>query len=310
MGGRKRVAILGGGFGGVYAAMTLEKALRYKDDFEIHLINHENYFVFQPMLAEVISGSIGIMDAVTPLVRLLKKTKLHIRDVEEVDLKNKTIRTSPGFVPRPHIVPYDYLVVALGKVTHFKGMAGMPEHAIPFKNLGDALYIRNHAIRAVEEADIEEDPKLRQELLTFVIAGGGFSGVECAADLNDFVKLIADKHYDAVAPSDIRVILLHSQDRILPEVEEKLGRFAQRAMEKRGVEFRMNTRLVAATKTEAILQSGERIPTRTLISTVPASPNPIVEKLDLPKDRGHIKAGLDLQVEGSDHVWALGDCAV
>ncbi|OGH61445.1 MAG: hypothetical protein A3G34_05545 [Candidatus Lindowbacteria bacterium RIFCSPLOWO2_12_FULL_62_27] len=310
MGGRKRVAILGGGFGGVYAAMTLEKALRYKDDFEIHLINHENYFVFQPMLAEVISGSIGIMDAVTPLVRLLKKTKLHIRDVEEVDLKNKTIRTSPGFVPRPHIVPYDYLVVALGKVTHFKGMAGMPEHAIPFKNLGDALYIRNHAIRAVEEADIEEDPKLRQELLTFVIAGGGFSGVECAADLNDFVKLIADKHYDAVAPSDIRVILLHSQDRILPEVEEKLGRFAQRVMEKRGVEFRMNTRLVAATKTEAILQSGERIPTRTLISTVPASPNPIVEKLDLPKDRGHIKAGLDLQVEGSDHVWALGDCAV
>lgn len=309
MGKLKRVVILGGGFGGVYAALHLEKALRFKNDFEIHLVNHENYFVFQPMLAEVVSGSIGVMDAVTPLANLLKKTKIHVRDIEEIDLKNKTVRTSPGFVPRPHYIPYDHLVIAMGKVTHFRGMPGMPEHAIPFKNLADALYIRNHAIRALEEADIEDDPKLRRELLTFVIAGGGFSGVECAADLNDFLKITALKHYDAVQPADIKVILLHSQGRILPEVAEKLGLFAQKVMEKRGVEIRLNTRLMAATKTEAILQSGERIPTRTLISTVPASANPIIETLDVPKDKGHIKAGLDLQVEGTDHIWAMGDCA-
>ncbi|MBI4179426.1 FAD-dependent oxidoreductase [bacterium] len=307
---RKRIVILGGGFGGVYTAIHLEKLLGRRDDFEIHLINHENYFVFQPMLAEVISGSIGIMDAVTPMAKLLKRTKLHIRDVEEVDLKNKVVVTSPGFVPKPHRVPYDHLVLALGKVTHFKGMPGLPEHAIPFKNLGDALYIRNHAIHAIEEADIETDPQLRKELLTFVIAGGGFSGVEAAADLNDFLKDIALRHYEAVGPEDVHVILLHSQDRILPEVEEKLGLFAAKILEERGVQIRFKTRLAAATKTEAILSTGERIATRTLISTVPASPNPIIEKIELPKDRGHVKANLELQVEGSDHIWSLGDCAV
>ena len=308
--GRKQVVILGGGFGGVYTAIQLEKFLGSNPDFDIHLVNHENYFVFQPMLAEVISGSIGIMDAVTPIAQLLKKTKIHVRDVEQIDLKEKLVYTSPGFVPKPHILPYDHLVIAMGKVTHFRGMPGMPEHAIPFKNLGDALYIRNHTIHAVEEADIEEDPKLRRELLTFVIAGGGFSGVEAAADLNSFLRHTAQHHYERVAPEDIRVILLHAQDRILPELSQELGRFAQRVIQKQGVEIRFNTRLAAATKTEAILSNGERIPTRTLISTVPASSNPIIEKLDIPKDRGHIKASLEMQVEGSDHVWALGDCAV
>lgn len=310
MSGRKRVVILGGGFGGVYTAMQLETYLRGHDDFEIHLVNHDNYFVFQPMLAEVISGSIGILDAVTPIARLLKRTKLHMRDVEQIDLKNKVVSTSPGFLPKPHLIPYDHLVISMGKVTHFRGMPGMPEHAIPFKNLGDALYIRNHAIHAIEEADIEADPKLRQELLTFVVAGGGFSGVEAAADLNSFLRTVTAKHYENVDPKDVRVILLHSQDRILPEVSQKLSAFAKRVIEKQGVEIRLNTRLSAATKTEAILSSGERIPTRTLISTVPASPNPIIDKLDIPKDRGHIKATLETQVEGTDHVWALGDCAV
>lgn len=309
MSSRKQIVILGGGFGGVYTAMYLEKALKFGGDFDIHLVNHENYFVFQPMLAEVISGSIGIMDGVTPLARLLKKTKLHVRDVEQIDLANKIVYTSPGFVPKPHLIPYDHLVIAMGKVTHFKGMPGMPEHAIPFKNLADALYIRNHAIHAIEEADIEEDPKLRRELLTFVVAGGGFSGVEAAADLNGFLRIISERHYENVRPADIRVILLHAQDRILPELSEKLGKFAQRVMEEQGVEIRLKARLAAATKTEAILSDGERIATRTLISTVPASPNPIIEKTDLPKDRGHIKVNLECQVEGSDHLWALGDCA-
>ncbi|HET9528910.1 MAG TPA: FAD-dependent oxidoreductase, partial [Blastocatellia bacterium] len=183
---RKRIVILGGGFGGVYTARYLEKELGRRDDFEITLINKENYFVFQPMLPEVISGSIGLLDTVSPIRRLLPKTNLHVRELESVDLENRSIIISPGFRPHSHSIPYDYLVVALGNVTDFRGLRGLPEHAMPFKNLADAVHLRNHVIRALEEAAIEQDDAvLRRQLLTFVIAGGGFSGVEVAAELND-----------------------------------------------------------------------------------------------------------------------------
>src|SRR5689334_25397356 len=119
---RKRVVILGGGFAGVYTAQYLEKALGRRDDFEITLINKENYFVFQPMLPEVISGTIGLLDTVSPIRRLLPKTILHVRDVEAIDLQNKSITTSQGFKPHPHVIHYDHLVLALGNVTDFRGL--------------------------------------------------------------------------------------------------------------------------------------------------------------------------------------------
>jgi len=307
---RKRVVILGGGFGGVYTAQYLEKALGRRDDFEIVLVNKENYFVFQPMLPEVISGSIGITDTVSPIRRLLPRTNVHVRDIESIDLKNKTITTSPGFRPHPHVIEYDYLVLALGNVTDFRGLRGLPEHALPFKNLADALHLRNHLIRALEEAAIEtDDMELRRQLLTFVVAGGGFSGVEVAAELNDFVRDVA-RNYRGIDPAEIRVVLVHSQDRILPEVSEKLALFAQKILIKRGVEIKLRTRLEAATGEEAILAGGEMIPTRTLVSTVPSSPHPLLESLDLAKGKGgRLIADASLAVQGSDSVWVLGDCA-
>src|SRR5919202_2285789 len=168
---RQRVCILGGGFAGVYTALYLEKALGRRDDFDIVLINKENYFVFQPMLAEVISGAIGLTDAVSPIRRLLPRTELHVREIESIDLKRRTVTTAPGFLPHQHVVHYDHLVLALGNVTDFRGMRGLPEHALPFKNLGDALNIRNHVIRALEEAAVErDDAELRRGLLTFFVA--------------------------------------------------------------------------------------------------------------------------------------------
>src|SRR5574341_279621 len=194
--------------------MELESLLGSQDNFEITLVNRENYFVFQPMLPEVISGSIGILDTVSPIRRLLPKTRLIVRDVEAVDLQQKTITLSQGFRPRPYLLNYDYLVFALGNVTDFRGMVGLAEHALPFKNLADAIFLRNHVIHVLEEASIESDPELRQQLLTFVIAGGGFSGVEVCAELNDFVRNAA-KHYPGIDQTDIRVVLLHSGERIL-----------------------------------------------------------------------------------------------
>jgi NADH dehydrogenase len=307
--GLKRVVILGGGFAGVYTARYLERALG-RGDFEIVLINRENYFVFQPMLPEVISGSIGITDTVSPIRRLLPRTNLHVRDVESVDLVNKTVTTSPGFRPHPHVIPYDHLVLALGTVTDFRGLRGLPEHALPFKNLADALHLRNHVIRALEEAAIEtEDAVLRRQLLTFVVAGGGFSGVEVVAELNDFVRGVS-RNYRGIDPREIRVVLVHSQERILPEVSEKLARFAQNILMKRGVEIELKTRLEAATGEGAILANGAVIPTRTLVSTVPSSPHPLLERLELPKGQGgRLIANAQLEVEGAESVWALGDCA-
>src|SRR5205814_1550514 len=210
---RKRIVVLGGGFGGVYVAQRLEQLFGGKGDYQIVLVSKENYFIFQPMLPEVISGTIGLTDLVSPLRRLLPLTEVHVREVESVDLERRVVVTAPGFQPHAHEIPFDHLVVALGNVTDFRGLRGLPEHALPFKNLQDALDLRNHVIRALDEASIEaHDMRLRKQLLSFVVAGGGFSGVEVVAELNDVVRHVAT-HYRSIDPSEIRVALVHSQDR-------------------------------------------------------------------------------------------------
>ncbi len=307
---KPRIVILGGGFGGVYTAQALERALGSRDDFEIVLISRENYFVFQPMLPEVISGTIGLTDTVSPLRRLLTRTEVHVREVTGIDLARKVVVTTPGFRPHAHEIPFDHLVLAVGSVTDFRGLPGLPEHARPFKNLADAIALRTHVIRTLEEAAIERDqPELVQQLLTFVVAGGGFSGVEIVAELNDFVRALAPK-FRGIDVKQIKVVLLHGQDRVLPELSPSLGEFAQRILTKRGVEVRLKTRLSAATAEAALLVGGERIPTRTLVSTVPSSPHPLLEPLALKKAKnGRIEVDRNLQAVGRDDVWALGDCA-
>jgi len=305
---RTRILILGGGFGGVYTAIALEKLLKREPQVEIALVNKDNYLVFQPMLPEVISGSIGILDVISPIRRLCPRTNLYTRTVEAIDLKNKVVTVSSGFRPRPLALDYDHLVIALGNMTSFAGQPGLAENALPFKYLGDALVLRNHIIHALEEADIERDPEVRQALLTFVVGGGGFSGVEAVAELNDFVREGA-KSFRNIDPKEIKVILLHSGDLILPELPPSLATFAQRLLGKRGVDIRLKTRLAGATAESALLSSGERIPTKTLVSTVPSAPHPILASLPLKLDRGRIVVNECLEVPGFPGVWALGDCA-
>jgi NADH:ubiquinone reductase (H+-translocating) len=307
---RSRVVVVGGGFGGVYAARALERALGQRGDFEVVLISQDNYFTFQPMLPEVISGTIGLTDTVSPLRELLPRTEVHVREVLGIDLERRVVSTSQGFHPHAHEIAFDHLVLALGSVTDFRGMRGLPEHARPFKSLADALALRNHLVRTLEEAAIERDqPELVQQLLTFVVAGGGFSGVEIAAELNDFVRAVG-RRFRGLDLAQIRVVLLHGQDRILPEIKPSLGQFAHRILTGRGVEIRLNARLEAATAEAAVLKGGERIGTRTLVSTVPSSPHPVLDAMELPKGKnGRIEVDGNLQVVGHPAVWALGDCA-
>jgi NADH:quinone reductase (non-electrogenic) len=307
-----RILILGGGFGGVYTALTLEKRLKAelrRGEVELGLVSRDNYIVFQPMLPEVISGSIGIVDTITPIRRLCPRTNLYTRMIESIDLKRRRVTAAAGFGSQQLYLEYDHLVIGLGNVTSFAGQPGLSEHALPFKYLGDALNLRNHAIHVLEEADIEPDPEIRRSLLTFVVAGGGFSGVEAVAELNDFVRAAA-KSFRNLMPEEIRVVLLHAGGLILPELPESLAGFAQRLLMKRGVELRLNTRLHGATADGALLEGGERIPTRTLVSTVPSGPNPLVAMLPCKKDRGRIVTDTHLELPGEPGVWAVGDCAL
>src|SRR5881275_863299 len=305
---RARVLIVGGGFGGVYTAITLEKLLRNDPSVEVGLISKENYLVFQPMLPEVISGSIGILDTIAPIRRLCPNTNLYTREVESIDLGHRSVTATAGFGSRQHHLHYDHLVLALGNVTTFAGQPGLAEYALPFKYLGDALTLRNRIIHTLEEADIEQDPDLRRALLTFVVAGGGFSGVEAVAELNDFVRAAA-KGFRNLRPEEIRVVLLHAGTLILPELPASLAEFAQRLLARRGVEIRLETRLAGATAGTALLANGGRIATRTLVSTVPSAPNPIVAALPLKMDRGRIVVDSGLEVPERPGVWAVGDCA-
>src|SRR2546428_13706426 len=217
-----RILILGGGFGGVYTALTLEKLLKREirdRRVELGLISRDNYIVFQPMLPEVISGSIGILDTITPIRRLCPSTNLYTRTVDKIDLDRKRVSAAAGFGSRQCALEYDHLVIALGNVTSFAGQPGLAEHALPFKYLGDALALRNRIIRTLEEADIERDPAVRQALLTFVVAGGGFSGVEAVAELNDFVRTAASALRN-VMPGEIRRILPHAHGVIPPQAPQ------------------------------------------------------------------------------------------
>ena len=304
----KKILILGGGFGGMYTAKYLERMLK-PQEAEISLVNQENYSVYQPMLPEVISGSIGLTDVVSPIRRICPRSHLIMREVEEIDLVNKLVTVSPGFRPRRLQLPYDYLVIALGGVTSFYGMPGMIENAKPFRTLADAVSLRNHLIHALEEADVEAHPDLRRKLLTFVVAGGGFSGVEVMAELNDFVHSVK-RNYSRLREEKVRCVLIHSGDRILPEMTEKLAVFAQKILLGRGVELLLKDRLVAATSEKAILKSGIEIPSKTVVSTVPSVIAPILQKLVCAKDKGKLLVNGNLELEGNEgRVWALGDCA-
>lgn len=304
-----RVVVLGGGFGGVNVALALGRLAATGAPVEVSLVNRENYLVFQPMLAEVIAGDVGILDTVSPLRQLLPRTEVFVREIERVDLERRVVTLGAGLTPRVHELEFDHLVLALGNVTDFKGIPGLPEHALPFKTLADSVRIRNHVINALEQASVIDDLELRRSMLTFVVAGGGFSGTEVAAALNDFLRTAVGS-YRSISADEIRVVLVHSGDYVLErELTLALARYATATLAEHGIEVLLGQRLVAASPHGAVLADGTRISTRTLISTVPSSPNPIVEQLGLASIGGRLECDATLAVKGAERVWALGDCA-
>lgn len=313
---KKTILILGGGFGGVYTAVYLEKLMTAAERKanEIVIVSRDNYIVFQPLLPEVISGSVQLNHVISPIRRLARTAVLYTREVEAIDLGKCTVKLSPGAKPTASVITYDHLVIALGTRLDHSKIPGMREHACPFKYLGDALYLRNQLVRVLEEAEAESDPKLRRALLTFVVAGGGFSGVECIAEMNDFLRE-AVQSYHQISEKDLRLILLQRGDRILPELTEGLSEFASRLLMKRGVEIQFGTSLKAVSADAVVIeiassQQTRVIETRTTVATVPAGPHPLLSMLPLPQERGRIKVDEGMGVPEAPNVWALGDCAL
>jgi len=313
---KNTILILGGGFGGVYTAVYLEKLMSREEraSHEIIIVSRDNYIVFQPLLPEVISGSVELNHVISPIRRLARTARLYTREVESIDVANRTVRLSPGAKPVPLIVPYDHLVIALGTRLDPDKIPGMKEHASPFKYLGDALFLRNQLVRSLEEAETETDPGLRKALLTYVVAGGGFSGVECIAEMNDFLRE-AVRAYHNINEKDLRLVLLQSGTRILPELTEGLAAFAHQLLAKRGVEIQLGAQLKAVSAGEALVgdvktKQTQTIKTHTTVATVPAGPHPLLASLPFEQEKGRIKVDEGMEVRGNPGVWALGDCAL
>jgi NADH dehydrogenase len=303
------VLLLGGGFAGVTVAQELEKlGRRLAQPVEVTLISATNYLLFLPMLPEAASGSVELTHIMSPLRPLIPRTRVRIETVQSIDLTLRTVTTLQPSTRREQVLPWDYLVIALGNTVDFSGLAGVAQHGMPIKTIGDALYIRNRAIEMLDGAEATLDPDARRRLLTFVVAGGGFSGVELAAELNGFLRDAA-RAYHTILPRDIRLVLVHSGERILPELSASLASFAQRQLQQQGIELRLRTRLAAATAQEVILQSGERLAANTLVVAMGAGTNPVLRSLDAVKDRGRLKVDRTLLLEGQTRIWALGDCA-
>jgi NADH:ubiquinone reductase (H+-translocating) len=308
----KRIVILGGGFAGMRTAECLEEKLRTDFSVGLTLINETNALLFTPMLAEVAGSSLEPSHISTPLRSTLHRTEFVRGVVAAVDLGNRLVMMrgdgSAGGATAGQVVPYDELVFALGSISNYFGMTNLEKCAFNFKSLLDAIRIRNHVIEMFERADLEPDRAQRSSLLTFVIAGGGFAGVELAGALNDFAHgILAD--YPRLRANELNIVLVHSHDRVLPELSESLARYAQEKMELRGVTFRLNTRLVDARPGVVRLSDGE-IRTETLVWTAGTAPNPLLKALPLEKDRrGAVVVDGTLAVAGQAGVWAVGDCA-
>jgi NADH dehydrogenase len=304
-----RILILGGGFGGLYTALELERRFRGNPRIEITLVSRENFFLFTPMLHEVAASDLDPTTIVSPLRKLLRRTNFFDGEVHRIELDTKSVTVAHGIgALHPHVLAYDRLVLALGSVTNFYSISGLAERALTMRTLADAVYLRNRLIDHLEEADFECCETIRRRLLTFVVAGGGFAGAETVGAINDFLRSVI-RFYPRLRPEMLRVVLVEFAPAILPELGPELGKYARAKLAARGIEFRLSTSIVGLSERGIELSNGETIESTTLVWTAGTAPNPLIEALPCAKEHGRLTVNEFLEVADYPGVWALGDCA-
>jgi len=300
---QKNLVVVGGGFAGMTVVRELEHTL--PPDWGLTLLSQENFMTFNPLLPEVVGATVLPGHVVAPHRQMVHCSYVCMAKVWEIDTKQKRVHylgEGSGFMD------YDQLVLACGSNANLDIVKGMSNYALPLKTLGDALFLRNRIIARLEQAEMQPDERLRRWLMSFVIVGGGFSGAETAGALADFIDSSL-RYYKRVRREDIRIMLIHSGDHLLPELDQSLGRFAEKNMRQRGIEIILNARASRVTDQSVELNGGTIIESGTVICTIGTQTNPLINHIPAVKNRGRLVVNPDMSVPACAGVWALGDCA-
>jgi NADH dehydrogenase len=300
----KNLVIVGGGFAGTRAAQLLEHAL--PPDWILTLVSQENFITFNPLLPEVVGASIMPGHVVAPHRQMIHCSLACMATVTEIDTAARVIHyLGEG----PGVIRYDQLVLACGNNANLDLVRGMAQYALPLKTIGDALFLRNRIVARLEQAELQPEAEHRRWLTSFIVVGGGFSGVETAGELTDFLYASL-KYYKRISPEDLCIVLLHAGDRLLPELSQRLGEFTLRKLRGRGIDVRLGARAERVTDRDVRLESGEILSGGTVICTIGTQPNPLLEYIPAAKSRGRLVVNPDLSVPGVDGVWAAADGAI
>lgn len=306
---KTKVVIIGGGFGGGFTAKYLQKYAAGLGDVEVELISQRNYFVFQPLLPEIASGTLNAQDAVTPLRLMLPEVKIRLAEVKSIDFKQKKITVLQGRKTMVVEVSYDHVVIATGQVTELSMFPGFTQHSMTMKDLADAQRLRNHVIQCLEMADVTNNTQLKNAALTFVVAGGGFSGVETMGELVEMIRRTL-RHYPNITREEIKPILIQRGERLLPEMDPELSEYAAQSLLRAGVDVRLRTGIRSATAMSVCTQDGRSIACLTTVTTIGNGPSKFLKSLGLNLVKGKIPVTSTLEVVELDNVWALGDAAL
>jgi NADH dehydrogenase len=319
---KKKIVILGGGFAGVECTRQLESKFGNDPDIELVMVSEDNFLLFTPMLPQVASGMIETRHIVLPIRTICKKTKFYEGRIKNIDPFGKLVNLWGTGDKRSISIHYDFLVVALGSETNFFGMADVEKNAYTMKTLNDAVVLRNRIIDMLEQAENETNPILRKSFLNFVVAGGGFAGIETAGELMDLI-LDARKHYPTIHKDDLKVVVIEALPMILPGFNEKLAEFAKQKLIERGIDIKLQTAITSFDGNEVTTKSIDQNPkdpvdeseidsirTKTLIWTAGVTPVNTIKRSMLKTDRGKVIVNDYLEVEGFPGVFAIGDCAL
>ncbi len=305
----KRILILGGGYAGVGVLKQLQKTFQSDPEVSISLVSQDNFFLHTPLLPEMATGMLASRHIATPIRSFCKRARYYQAKVTQIDLNNNRVTITREFDNQKRELDYDFLVIGLGGKTNFFGNKNVEKHAFTIKTLGDAISIRNHIISILESADQEEDPDVLSKLLTFVVVGGGFSGVETVGEITDFVRESAEKFYRNIDIEKVKIYLVSAGEKILPEIGE-LGKYAVESLTKNGIDIIKNTKLIDAGEDYVVLDNEMKIPCATLIWAGGVTVDPVISKLETEHStRGNVIVDKFLKLKNHPNVFALGDCA-
>jgi NADH:ubiquinone reductase (H+-translocating) len=301
------IVVAGGGFGGLYAARTLERLLPNQST-RVKLVSETNFLLYTPLLPGAAGASLEVRHVVVPLRHELKRTELILSRIVAAEPARRVLqlRSPDG---EESELEYDQLIVSLGSISRTLPIPGLIEHGIGLKTLGDAFGLRNRITQMLEIAEGTDDERAAQAALTFVVVGAGYAGVEGIAEMQDFATEIIDL-YPRCRLRGTRWVLIEARDRLMPEISDRLADFTHQELQRRGIEVRTGTTLEAVTDRHVSLSDGECLPTRTVVWTAGVSPPRVTRALGFPVDNaGRIRVDTSLRVEERDREWAIGDCA-